>query len=84
MQNASNVMYLGGRVVTGTQGGATTGIGDLASTSATVKPDTIGPATGTTFTQDTTVDWALRITWQNGTSNANVTFRRHYAILELL
>ena len=83
MQNASNTMYMGGFVLpTGTQGSATTGIGNLSN--AAMDGDPLGSASGTTFTMDATVDWALRVSWQLGTNNANVIFRRHYALLELL
>ena len=83
MQDSATTMYLGGRLMEGVAGGATTGIGNFATDEITSSAP-IGSASGTTFTQDTTVDWVLRVTWQNGTNNANVIFRRHYAILELL
>ncbi len=83
MQNANNVMYFNGLIhPQSVQGGATTGIGNAAN--AAIDGDAIGPVAGATFTQDTSVAWALRVTWQNGTNNANVIFRRQYAVLELL
>jgi len=83
MQDASNTMILGGNLFFGVTAAPNTGIGDTTTDEQSgLAP--FGSATGTTFTQDTTADWALRLTWANGTSNANVIFRRHYAIAEVL
>jgi hypothetical protein len=83
MQNATNAMFFNGLICPqSVAGGATTGIGNAAN--AAIDGDALGSASGTTFTQDTTANWDLRVTWQNGTNNANVIFRRHYAMLELL
>lgn len=77
--------YLGGIVsAQGLQGGATTGIGDLAGATTNRCAQIIGSAAGAPFTLNTDVAWQLRVTWQNGTANANVTFRRHYALVELI
>jgi hypothetical protein len=83
MCGTNSLMSLRGVVLDGTQGGATTGIGNLATDEIT-STTPFGPALGGTYTNNTAVDWDLRVTWQNGTNNANVSFRRQYAILELL
>jgi hypothetical protein len=82
MQNASNAMILSGIHRQSINTAPSTGIGDIAGTADF--GGEIGSATGTTFTQDTTSNWILRVTWANGTNNAAVQFRRHYAVLELI
>jgi len=81
MRNATNTMYLSGMCVQHTAGGATTGLGNLAT-------DEIGQnspiASNGTFTQDTTAAWIIRVSFQLGTNNALLDFRRHYAVLELV
>lgn len=82
MQNATNTMILSGMNRQSIATAPTTGIGDIAGTADI--GGAFGSATGTTFTQDTTADWVLRLSWANGTNNALTEFRRHYALLELL
>ena len=82
MQNANNAMILSGLIRQSVNTAPNTGIGDIAGSADFGGP--VGSATGTTFTQDTTADWILRVSWANGTNSASVEFRRHYAILELL
>jgi hypothetical protein len=85
MQGTSSTMHFAGISYSGLAvTAAATGIGDLAQAGNTSQAVAFGAAAGTTFLQDTTAQWALRATWQNGTNAATVEYRRHYAILELL
>ena len=80
MQNASNVMVMGGHMLLGSVA-ATTGIGNAA----TDEISTDAPfGTSGTFTQDTTIAFAVRVTVQLGSNLATVDFRRQYAVLELV
>jgi hypothetical protein len=84
MQNATDTMIMSASAVYSgaAAAAATTGIGDFAGAGNTVQSFAI--ASDGTFTQDTTSNWALRVSWQNGTNAATVEFRRHYAVLELV
>jgi hypothetical protein len=81
MQNANNTMHLSGVVGIGNAGGATTGIGNLATDESNVDAEI---SSGGTFTQATTSSFAVQVTWTNSASDANISFRRQYAVLELV
>lgn len=81
MQNATNTMHLSGVVGIGNAGGATTGIGNLATDESNVDAEV---SSGGTFTRDTTSSFAVVVTWTNSASDANISFRRQYAVLELV
>lgn len=82
MQNATNTMHLSGVVGIGNAGGATTGIGNLATDESNVDAEI---SSGATFTQDSTSSFAVAVTWTNSaTDGSNISFRRHYAVLELV
>lgn len=82
MQNATNTMHMWGVVIMGA--GATapnTGLGDTATDETLV---TAAISSNGTFTQDSTATFAVRVTMQHGTNNANVSTRRQYACLEVV
>lgn len=62
----------------GTPGGATTGIGNLATDEIASNTSLFGTAA-----EDTTLPRALDVTIQHTTAGATISFRLQYALLEL-
>lgn len=81
-RNATNVQSIGGYFSMGIAGGATTGLGDLA----TFATNTTGFETPfyNDGAVDTTAARTLEVTVQHSTNNASLSIRRQMAILEVL
>ena len=77
-KGATNSQSLSGTLLYGSTGGATTGIGNLASdeTNATT------PFTGANASEDSTAAKTLAVTITHGTQNSNISFRRLYSSIE--
>lgn len=79
----TSVIYLGGVWHYSTAGGATSGIGAMSSTgTAPAGPSVIPFGSNGTPAMDMSVDRLLEMTFTS--SGASTSFRRHYAIFELV
>lgn len=78
-QDSNSSQVLGGYALFGAAGGATNGIGDFGTDEIQATTPLFGTAA-----INTTTDQAFAVTIQHSTNNANLSFRKMYALLELI
>ena len=79
-QGATNVQTVGGLIMLGDRGQATVGIGDLADDE--IRFNT--PFNGIAGAEDSTAAMDIEVMIQHSNAHANLSLRRHYAIVEIL
>lgn len=79
-RNATNSQGLGGIVLHGTAGGATTGVGDLSTDEIL----TVGPLVGANASEDSTASKVFKVTMTHLNADANISVRKLYSLIELM
>ena len=79
-RNATNSQALGGYILQGVAGGATTGIGDLGNDE--ILSDS--PLRGNDASEDSTASKVLKVTVAHSAASTNLSIRKTYSVVELL